>query len=387
MSKYCIVGDMHFHKYTDYSEKFPVKWDSEQGRYVISETNTDKVMNSRLFYLLNALADVRDYMIDNGIKLLLNAGDTFHKRAIIDVETFNAVSLVFETFRQNSLGVISIAGNHDQSNLGDNSDTSIHTLSNSHHLIVENACVVDVHKVFNHIISDLPDIKICCIPWSKDKAANMKFIKDFVECEDTLSQKVLLMHCGISGGLIGSGNYTISDEYNLPQLCTNDFKYAHFGHYHKSQILSENSHYTGSLLANDFGDEGSNNGFWVADLDRRYDLQLIPFEKYPKFITITSENFEELSEEVLNANYVRIQVNSSDSDKVVSKVHEISENTSKAVRIEIEKDYSANARSEISITQSTEEVLRRYVDENSEDLDKDKLLKIGIDIVSEVGGV
>lgn len=391
MSKYCIIGDLHFHKYSDYSEKIPVVWDTLQGKYVVSEDSNAKIMNSRLFYLLSALVDVREYMFKNDIHLLLNAGDTFHKRAIIDVETFNAVSLVFETFAYYGIGIISIAGNHDQSTLGDNSDTSVHTLNSDYHKVVETNSVINPSQIFMGTIAieaRVPDVDILCIPWSKNKADTMKYIECFIQSKQEISHRVLLMHCGISGGLIGSGNYTISDEYNLAQLHVDEFKYAHFGHYHKSQILTNNAHYTGSLLANDFGDEGSVNGFWVADLSKRWDLQLVPFEGYPKFITITSDNVEEMSEEVIKDNYVRIQVNASDSDKIVNKVSEISEGSSRTVRVEIEKDYSVNSRSSISITQSTEDVLRRYVQENlPEGIDAEDLIKVGLNIVSTVGGI
>ena len=202
---------------------------------------------------------------------------------------------------------------------------------------------------------------------------------------DENASKILLAHVGISGGLVGSGNFVMSDEYNLNELKAPKFKYCVFGHYHKPQVLEYNSIYAGSLLQNTFNDEGDKHGFWVLDTSKRWDMELVPLD-YPEFITIKDKSYDR---SVVNGNYIRIQANSSDVEDIMSDIEsdevgmECSNNN--MIRLEIEKDYDSNSRSGISIVMSTEDIIRTYVEENNDTgLPDEDLIKRGLSLFNSV---
>lgn len=377
--KIVAIGDIHCHNWKDFSKTINVYWDDSVGRYKESEETEefDIPMNSRLLNILNGLADVRDYCINNSVKLVLFAGDLFHARGSVETTVYNSTYKIFETFYQSSIEVIMVSGNHDQPMSMIHSESSLYPFNRLNQVITEPKMVTysDGSELLN----------IICIPYSKDKKMNMEMIQKMLTESDENASKILLAHVGISGGLVGSGNFVMSDEYNLNELKAPKFKYCVFGHYHKPQVLEYNSIYAGSLLQNTFNDEGDKHGFWVLDTNKRWDMELVPLD-YPEFITIKDKSYDR---SVVNGNYIRIQANSSDVEDIMSDIEsdevgmECSNNN--MIRLEIEKDYDSNSRSGISIVMSTEDIIRTYVEENNDTgLPDEDLIKRGLSLFNSV---
>lgn len=391
--KLVAMGDIHAHSFKDYSKTLEVGWDDNTGRYVKvdSEQFNGRViaMNSRLFNIVSALSDVREYCLDNAINTCLMAGDLFHSRGSVETVVFNSVYKVFERFKQDNIEVIMIAGNHDQFDSSPVPENSLYTFN-------QICKVVSVPETIDLIDKDTGEIiKLCALPYSKDKLMLKKYLDKFVEDTkgDTGSDKILMAHLGLSGSLIGSANYVISDEWNINDLNERYFKYTVLGHYHKPQFVTEGCFYTGSLLQNNFNDEGDKHGFMVLDTDFRWDVQQVALD-YPEFITITKDNVENFSAEQLAKNYIRVASNATDADEVIGALDSViseaayayEEDAFNQIRVEVEKDYDSDNRSDISISMSLTEVIQVYAKENAADSDDVKaLIEKGLDIVSKVG--
>lgn len=391
--KLVAMGDIHAHSFKDYSKTLEVGWDDNTGRYVKvdSEQFNGRViaMNSRLFNIVSALSDVREYCLDNAINTCLMAGDLFHSRGSVETVVFNSVYKVFERFKQDNIGVIMIAGNHDQFDSSPVPENSLYTFN-------QICKVVSVPETIDLIDKDTGEIiKLCALPYSKDKLMLKKYLDKFVEDtkDDTGSDRILMAHLGLSGSLIGSANYVISDEWNINDLNERYFKYTVLGHYHKPQFVTEGCFYTGSLLQNNFNDEGDKHGFMVLDTDFRWDVQQVALD-YPEFITITKDNVETFSAEQLAKNYIRVASNATDADEVMGALDSViseaayayEEDAFNQIRVEVEKDYDGDNRSDISISMSLTEVIQVYAKENAADSDDVKaLIEKGLDIVSKVG--
>ena len=102
--KIVCTADWHIHQFQDFSKQILVSWDDSTKHYYKSLHG--KEMNSRLFNILDGIAQLRDYCRDNGIKYVLNAGDVFHKRGNINVDTFNAAHKIISSFRDCGIEMI-----------------------------------------------------------------------------------------------------------------------------------------------------------------------------------------------------------------------------------------------------------------------------------------
>lgn len=375
--KFVFITDVHAHQFNDFSRNIQCKWDSELLEYV--ECNDgDVVINSRLFNILKALIDVRNFCFHNNIKLVINGGDTFHRRSVLDVTTFNCVYRVLESYKSFDIHQIILSGNHDNVSNADNSPSSIETFKNFADVITEPTIIPYFDREAGEGEDDYDHIRFCCLPWMKDRKVSLNFIDECLSSKNITN--ILVGHLGLSGAVLGS-SYVMSDDYSLKDLQVDKWKYVLLGHYHHPQVLNENTIYGGSLLANNFGDVGP-HGFWVIDTEKQWDMTMYELP-YPEFLTLTPETIKNYSKEELEFHYVRVQTAAKDVDKVSKDLEDVGE-----VRLEIERDYAHEKRSEISVTMSQERILRTYVNEGIEDKElAEKIIAKGVEIMVKVNGV
>lgn len=393
--KILCTGDIHAYQFTDFSKNLMVVWDDEILRYcdITGSDDTDrwyeehwdveaKELSSRFFNILNALCDMRDYCVKNKINHVLIAGDLFHKRGTIEVVVFNAIYKVLDSFYDVGIAVHLIAGNHDQVDASVIPTSSIHSFKDIAHVI---------EKPEYFTLDGLAEV--VAIPYSKDK----KFVLDSMEelreqCKDP-ERAILLCHVGITGGTVGSGMYSMKDEYSLKDLKSSHWKYLVAGHYHQPQLLDYNAIYTGTPVQNSFGDElkgkDGYNGFFVIDTDKRYDVQFVPIIA-PRFITVSSaDELEQYDSDYIKSNYFRIKSAAKDVEEIKDTLSDILGDDDQEVRLELEKDYTTAQRSEIGVSQSFEETVQIYAQERCEDKKLvNKYSALGLEILSEalVGG-
>lgn len=364
--KIVCTADWHIHEFQDFSKQMLVKWDVSSQRYVPNIYG--KEMNSRLFFILSGVCDIRDYCKSQGIQYVLHAGDVFHKRGSITVSAFNAAHRVIQTFPDSGIQLTIIAGNHDQVDASDTPETSIHTLDGNVE-IVESPLVTTLS-------SKDEMVSVLCMPYIRNKKVAMNQFHKLLRNIDS-KQSILLMHCGVTGGVVGSGMRMLTDDYSLEDLKWDKWKYVVLGHYHRPQLLSYNTFYCGTPVQNSFNDElspeenGGYNGFFVIDTNKRYDIQFVPVYQ-PRFITVDS------ADAVNNdTDYFRIKVTSESAEELP----DIGNN----VRVEVEKNYNVDFRSSISLSDTFEDAVKKYYQENYTGDYKDALT-LGLYLLSEARG-
>lgn len=375
--KIIATADWHIHEFADFSRILNVEWNQTSMRFVESEETTAKPMNSRLFHILNGICDIRDYAKTNGITTVLNAGDVFHKRGSVSVTAFNAAYRVIESFHRLGITIYIIAGNHDQVDSSVSPESSIHTFGDIAY-IAESPRIVE-------IAHGMDTVNLVMIPHSRDKA----YIKSKIH-EATLQvnpkESILMAHLGVTGGTVGSGVFMMSDEYGLPDLEYNRWKYVVLGHYHQPQLLEYNSIYAGTPVQNTFNDElyddhpgGGFNGFFVLDtnVDPAVDESAIQFVPIiaPRFITVhSSDQLESVMQLHGGGNYYRLKVNQEQSEMV-----QATEN----VRVEVEKTYELATRSDIGLNDSLQDAVKKFAAENYKG-DNPNVLPTGLTILNSV---
>ena len=360
--KIACTADWHIHQFKEFAKPLQVYWSHSTQRFVPYKDG--KEMNSRLFNILDGLCDIRDYCVHNNIKIVLNAGDTFHKRGTINVETFNAAYAVIESFQKSGISLYSLAGNHDQVDSSDIPETSIHTLRLIQHVIEQPTKIA------------YENFPMVAIPYSANKDFVLHTLNEYLQRVDS-HNAILMMHCGVSGAVVGSGMYSMTDEYTLEDLHYDEWKYVVLGHYHRPQLLADNTFYCGTPVQESFNDEiigeDGYNGFYVIDTDDT-NVQFVPIHK-PRFITVTDVN------DMVEGNYYRFQVGMSDWENLEESTKEI---VQKSAKVEITKDYSTESRSSVGIADDLVTAVQKYSKEQH--LDTDTAL-LGLQILSEAAEV
>lgn len=378
--KLLCTADWHVHNFTDFSKTLSVVWNEKLLNYIEVEPDENhleiKEMNSRLFNILKGICDMRDYCLKNSITDVLFAGDMFHHRGTIDVTVFNAIYKVLDSYCQLGITVHAISGNHDDVDASQVPVTSIHSFGKIIH-------VIEQPEYFT-----VNNTEIVAIPYSKDKKFVLESMKKLrKQCKDP-RQAILLCHLGVDGGLVGSGMYMMSDEYSLRDLMYDKWKYVVVGHYHQPQILEYNSIYCGTPVQNNFGDElkgkDGYNGFFVIDTERRWDIEFIPIIA-PRFITFSSvEELEQADADFIKSNYVRVKSTASQADEIQDRLENMLGDNTQDIRLELEKDYSVDQRSEVSVTQSFEDTVMTYAQEKWENKETlNSVIAQGLDILNE----
>ncbi len=387
--KLVATGDWHIHNFTDFSESILTIWDNNLLRYTKVDENSEhfenaKEMSSRLLNILNGLCDMRDYCVHNDIQNVLMAGDCFHKRGTIEVTVFNYTYKILESFQECGIITHILAGNHDQVDASQQPVSSVHGFKEIANVIESPELVV------------VDDVEIVAIPYSKDKEFVLNSMKSLrANCKHPESS-ILMAHLGVTGGTVGSGMYSMKDEYTLKELMSSKFKYVVLGHYHQPQFLDYNAIYSGTPVQNSFSDElkgdDGYNGFFVIDTDKRYDITFVPIIA-PRFITVNSaKELSKLDPEFLKNNYVRIKSSAKDIDEIQGVLEDLvgEDSQTLSIRMELEKEYAKEHRSDIGVSQSFEETIETYASENF-GIDEEgypELLGKGLEILSKamVGG-
>lgn len=366
--KIAFLGDLHFAEYKDFSKNVLVEWDPVTLKYIPSETG--KKMNSRLIDISNALVDAREYCITNNIKTVVIAGDISHNRSAVPTVVQNVEYKTLKSFKLKGIELILCSGNHDQVSNEDYPENSLTPF-----------------KGFATVISKAKSItrgaaQILCIPFSANKDIVIDAINSFEPLEGYESN-IIVAHLGVSGGVTGKNSYVLTDQYDTSELRYQDEKIdlIALGHYHKPQVIpstDDKVFYTGSPVQMSFSEEGENHGFWIFDTVSK---NLVFNSLYaPKFITLTKDTCNNYSTEDLEGNFVRIIGNIDEIANINSSIiQEKQTEEPGTVRIEVEKEYEANHRSDISAAMSYLEAVTTYAKEK--DFTEDQL-KVGLDILN-----
>lgn len=260
-------------------------------------------VSTRLLDFLSTLDAAVAYALENGIELVLFAGDAYKSR---DPSQTHQREFARRIARLASAGipVFLTVGNHDLPHVSNRASA----LDIFPTLDVANVTVGST--LATHGVSTAAgDIQIVALPWiriggfmARDETRNMTLEEITRNVEDRLEAMllaeiealdptlpaVLCAHVTVSGAKLSSerGLMLGNDHVlSLGTLANTAFDYVALGHIHKHQVLSQNPRvvYPGSLQRIDFSEEDDTKGFCVIDLDpaRPRGERVVGFEFVP----------------------------------------------------------------------------------------------------------
>ena len=322
--------------------------------------------NSRLQDQLDAQNEVFKNCISINAHLLIHTGDLFESLTEkIDKVTFLTVYDKFVEFSKSGVVVVLIVGNHDWLDR-----------TEKEHILepfkeIQNIIVVDTPRV-----EQIGDTSFCFMPYTR-MGFNEK-IDEVSRIARNSKLRYLFTHQGVRGAKTGPRDTILKDEYSLIDFKTGNFDLVFNGHYHKPQTMGNNFIIVGSLVQKDFGEREDNKGFWVLDTETRaalftentspkfYKMELRKGEKFspPEKFSTDKDFLWLITEEALVTEE--------------SIIKELLEDGRVRIDIEISR-LRQKPRTEISINMGIEEQLTSYVKHVKTDLNKEKLVGIGID--------
>lgn len=276
------------------------------------QTDPDTGLSTRLLDFLAALDEVVEYALNNGVDLVLLAGDAYKGR---DPSQTHQRELAVRLSRLAEAGIATflLVGNHDLPHA------------------VGRATSVEIFGTLQvpnlHVGSDLSTyivptkagpVQIVALPWpnrskllarEETRGLNIaqitqeieriitEHIQTAVDNLDPAMPAVLSAHVTINGAvssseksmMVGRDHTLFPSAVHKPQL-----DYIALGHIHKHQVLADAPMmvYSGSLQPVDFSEEGDTKGFCVVDLDpsapqgrRMASYEFVPVKSRP-FLTI-----------------------------------------------------------------------------------------------------
>ncbi|MHC1572201.1 MAG: metallophosphoesterase [Methanosarcinales archaeon] len=320
--KVAVVADLHLHNFKMFARTLP------DGR------------NSRLKACLDAFDQVLRYCHRHDIRHLWFLGDYFNSRTSIEIPVYIDGWNALRRFHELGMNILMIIGNHDQYL----KDSDLHSLCP----FEEIAYIVSQPQVMN-----LSGQKIVCVPYTESESV-AKWVR-----KQAKESSICLGHVAVSGALSGIGGHRLRGRFTPEDF--SGFGQTLLGHFHYRQRIG-NIQYVGSLLQHNFGERGQKKGFFVWE-----DGKL-------EFVTVRSPEFIELDEvnERVAGNYVRLKKRS---------------DTEKALQLGA-KGVIVRSTSQVSTLKTTQgmnatELIKRFVTESETDLDKRKLISLGLEIYKE----
>ena len=269
-------------------------------------------ISSRLVDFLNALDQVVDYAVDNGVDLIVFCGDAYKSREPSQTQQREFARRI-RRLSTNDIPIFLLVGNHDLPNaIGKATTTEIFDA-----LAVENVYVSNRPDIYR-IPTKSGTVQIASLPWArrgallnKEDTKNLGFEQIKQRLEQALTAvitkhaseldpglpSILAAHVWVAGAQIGSERLMVIGQEHvllLSNVANPAFDYIALGHIHRHQVLQENppAVYAGSLERVDFSEEEDEKGFYVIELDPDQPVgeRVVSFEFHPvtgrPFLTI-----------------------------------------------------------------------------------------------------
>ena len=340
MAKVVILGDLHFGARN--SNKVVEYW---QQRFF-----------KEIFW---------PYVVDNGIKHIIQLGDWFDNRKWINLQTMAFQHKAFvEKSKEYGCNVHTIIGNHDipyRHSLNNSSPSQILTQH-------DNITVYDTVSKLN-----IDDVEFTMIPWM---------------CRENYEETYRAVQ---SGGDVCIGHFDIQGFVMHPGAISheglhfNDFKNWNqviSGHYH-TQSENGNVHYAGTPYQMNWSDANSKHGFWVFDTsDRTRQFVENPLRYFYRF---NWDNGCDLSVDNVKNAYVKVNVKRKNDFEIFEKfIDRINFNDPFELKIiESYEEYNQENVQDIINLSSTEELIEEYIDEVATNTNKDNVKNMMLNIYQE----
>ena len=347
MNKVAILGDTHF----------GVRGDSLDFHNYYSKFYND------IFF---------PYLIQNGIKIVFQLGDSFDRRKYINMNTlFMVREYFYKKFEEYDIKLVTIIGNHDT--------FFKNTLKvNSPDLLISYYNNVDVITDFTTL--NINGVSVDLVPWICDENT------DDINSKIRSSSSAFCMgHFEINGFEVNSGSVF---KGSTDQLDLSGYKKVLSGHFHHK---SDDGHifYIGTPGENTWADWNDSRGFHTFDV-LTSELVFIP-NPYRMFNKLVYDDTEQSVEfwgdydyNSLSGSYVKmVIINKSNPflfDTVLDNLYK-----AEVGDISIVEDFTDEEIDDVCVDQAedTMTILDKVIDTQALDIDADKLKKIMREIYIE----
>jgi exonuclease SbcD len=277
------------------------RWDPETG------------LSLRLTDFLASLDSIVDRALAENADLAIFAGDAYKSRDPTPTYQREFAKRILR-MAQAGIEVVMITGNHDTPNAA----------GKAHALDIFNTLEVPSIHVMHQLSMDTiltrsDTVQIVALPWitrsvllahDEHKGLSLEEINDlmvekianivtkpdggFISRLDPSMPHVLVSHSTVQGGVYGSERSVMLGQEMVfpPSMITHPaFDYVALGHLHRHQVIADRppTIYSGSVERIDFGEEGEQKGFILAEVERGgAEWQFVPLSTRP-FVTIDTE--------------------------------------------------------------------------------------------------
>ena len=207
------------------------------------------------------------YILKNGIKTIIHAGDLFDRRKYINFNTLMRTKKMFlDILLENDIKMYIIPGNHDVYAKNTNEVNSLDML------LKEYPNVIQLHEP---IVKNLEGTNFLFLPW-----INMENYQSSMEFVATNSADILVGHLELSGFEMYAG---VKNDHGMDKELFSKFDQVWSGHFHhKSQ--KDNISYLGAPMEFTFADCNDPRGFHVFDCQtKELTFHQNPHKIYEKF--------------------------------------------------------------------------------------------------------
>jgi DNA repair exonuclease SbcCD nuclease subunit len=311
---------------------------SQFGKY---ESNPEfPGCNSRFHEIAKTFRTALAYAKAKDCEAMFVLGDIFHTRGHVAVPVYNAVYRLLEEAASTGVALFLYPGNHDFVDL-----KAMHAEHSLHSLFMYNS-VCHIIDQPEHVETD--NFAVGIIPFSLDLDAITLASKNLLP--KTKKQTALMLHHSVNGAVTGPHEWQMPNRLNVTDL-EQGWDLIFSGHYHKHQNIDKLT-YVGAPLQHDFGEREYTPGFIHVKPDGSW--KVIENKTSPRFVVLETEDSRDLSAlDSKNYNVVRWQGE--------EKVGEALRDTTNAL-VEIRPaTLNKIARSDISTTDSVEEMFKKYM--------------------------
>jgi len=350
--RFIATADLHVHNYTQFAR-------------IIDG------LNSRLLDCVRVLDEIEEYIVSNDdIEAFLFLGDLFNSRTKVSIEVYHLVYERLKKIKETGVEIHILVGNHDQF-LKKGEYHSVKPFS-------EIAHVIDKPEKF--FLDKLTPVY--ALPYIDNPDERRKAMLELIGKKQK-KQGILIAHTGVAGAEVSSlSHYVLKDEIELKDLFPELFDLVLLGHYHKSQKLRENVLYVGSPLQLNFGERNDNKGFWdieLRDKNTKVEYQFIETHT-PKFILLDGNEDKDVDFE---NNYVKVVLPPAIKESEIKEIRDsLYELGAKYVVIEKTAKIEEKKRANIELEMKMEDMIAEYVKAVKTDLDKEKLIKLGLELAN-----
>jgi len=248
--------------------------------------------NSRMVRILEAFLRAVAYAQAHGIPVIFIPGDVFHRRGIINVAVFNAVSKAFRMAQEAGVKIYVMAGNHDVvDRQGRQSYDGLHALY-----------AMGSAVVFNEpAVTRLGGIQTpyCVIPYTASREQWMKEAQRLMQAVATQSFErppIIIAHQSFSGAKTGPHEFIMREGLNPETDVPKEAIAVVTGHYHEHQALVAPAPviYVGGLVQHNFGERTYTPG-WLVYHEDTETFEHIEDKYSPRFVVQQVDNVVQLT--------------------------------------------------------------------------------------------